>query len=449
MTRTTALASRIAYNSVYAVLCLILSALLLVVPGDLIRQALTTSHQIINLIVLAVIYVPTILIVLFVYALRLYVTRTVLASIPKTWIPIEKGDLNKEVHHMIVSRLDRSAAIALEARPKVLAPASHPDPPSATAGSIGESENARGADVEEGSMRISFSRPNPPVVDGMGISFSPSTLSRPIWGEVEHYGWSSPASPDLPNLQYAMVLAELPNLIEAKAVAQAPTDLDSASHTPLLDPDAVMLLQRTSNMTLRSYIAHLTELDVLPSSQNLAHFLDVYERVRFSGRPMSNATFRRLMQLFAELLRAMRPLDPSFLYDLRDDGSSYLGSDGHIDDHAPRDSAPTTPSQSIRSVRSFDRSSNRGSIRSHAHALGPAAARRQYRTAPTTPRSFGRTGSSIRSRSPSTISGGSLAHSARSYATSRASTSHGSVIRLSTAQDTGDLPYVLRLTDTF
>ncbi|KAI2630590.1 hypothetical protein GGS21DRAFT_525026 [Xylaria nigripes] len=457
MTKSTRLASRIAYSSAYAVLCLLLSALLLVVPGDLIRQALTTTHQVINLIVLAVVYVPTFLIVLFIYALRLYVTRTVLASIPKPWIPIEKGDVDQEVRDMIVNHLDRSAAIALEARPKFLAPPPDPDPPLAPASSIAEEGDVPATGPREAARSTSLSRPEAPatVTDDMGISFRPSAPSRHIWGEVEHHGWSSPASPDLPNLQYGTVLAELPNLIEAKAVAQAPTDPNSVSHEPLLDADAVLLLQRSPEMTVRSYIAHLTELDVLPASQGLAHFLDLYERVRFSGRPMSNATFRRLMQLFADLLRAMQPLDPSIVNDQRDDSSSYFGFDGHIDDDAPRDSIPTTPSRSIRSSGSFDR----GSIRSNARAPSLAghnssiSTTRQYGTAPTTPMSHGQAGEPLTTRSLSTNSGRSSAQS-RLYAANRSntslvSTSHGSVIRLSTAQDAIDLPYVLQLSDTF
>jgi hypothetical protein len=431
-------------------LCLILTALLLVVPGDFIQQALSTTHQYTNLVIIAIVYVLTILIVLPVYAFRLYVTRTVLASIPKPWVPIEKGDVNKEVHTMIVASLGRSAAIAWEARPKVIAPT---ETPLAGAAGVAQDENADDAQAREGrrSMQLLRLKPPPSVKDEMGIALP---AQRPVWGEVEHYGWGSPASPDLPNLQYATVLSELPNLIEAKAVAQAPPDPDSVSNTPVLDAEAVMLLQRAPNMTMRSYVAHLAELNVLPSSQELVHFLDMYERLRFSGRPMSNATFRGLMRLFAELLRAIKPLDPSVLYGSRDRGSSYFGFDGHIDDDAPQNSNPTTPAQSIRSLSSFDPSS----IRSHrgvprlAARNSSAATRHQYRTAPTTPKS--KAGGTFTSRSPSQSSANSFAQTRRPYAASQASSaslrssSQGSVIRLATTEDAGDLPYVLRLTDT-
>ncbi|KAI1199381.1 hypothetical protein F5X97DRAFT_124745 [Nemania serpens] len=450
------LASRIAYNSVYGVLWLVLAALLLVVPGDFIAQTLNHSHQLINLIIIAIVYVITILFALFVYVLRLYVTRTVLASIPRPWIPVEKGDVNNEVRNLIAKSLSESAAIAWEARPRVLTP---PDtlsvlPDSAAAAEIADHAQAQ-AQAQGGRASPQLRPGRAATVDDVpGASARPF---RPVWGEVEHYGWGSPASPDLANIQYATVLAELPNLIEAKAVAQAPSDPDSAPNAPQLDADAVLLLQRVPNMTMRDYIAHLTELHVLPASQDLVRFLDLYERVRFSGRPMSNLTFRSLMHLFAELLRAMQPLGSSIFYDPRDDGSSHFEFDGHIDDDAPKGSGPTTrtPSPSIRSDYSFDQSSTRSHQREPR--LVPrktsASTRYHYRTAPTTPRS--KAGGTFASRSPSSASNAtSFAPSRRPYAASQSSslslgsTSQGSVIRLATAQDTGSLPYVLRLTDT-
>ncbi|KAI0806373.1 hypothetical protein GGR55DRAFT_689984 [Xylaria sp. FL0064] len=451
---STRLVSRIAYNTVYGFLCLVLTLLLLVIPGDFIQQALTSTHQIINLIVIAIVYVITFLIVLFVYFLRLYVTRTVLASIPKSWIPIEKGDVKKEVHSMIVKSQTRSAAIAWEARPRVLTP----DVVARGGGGVGEEVVAGGAFTGNAqpkesrrSRRLSRSE-NPAAVKDESTMESSVPLLRPVWGEIEHDGWASPASTDLPNLQYATVLAELPNLIEAKAVAQAPPDPGSAPNGPVLDAEAIMLLQRAPDMTLRGYIAHLTSLDVLPGSQDVVHFLDLYERARFSGHPMSNATFRSLMHLFAEVLRTMQPLDPRVLYG--DDNSSF-SFDGHIDDDAPQDSNPTTrtPTPSLKSIRSnysVDRNPNSARAPRLGAQASSAAAQSQYRTAPTTPRS--RAGGTFASRSPSTTSSASsFTQSRRPYPASEASSASlgsGSVIRLATTSDTGSLPYVLRLTDT-
>ncbi|KAI0389149.1 hypothetical protein F5Y17DRAFT_143479 [Xylariaceae sp. FL0594] len=445
---TAALLFRIAYNSVYGLLCLVLTALLLIVPGDFVRQALTTTHQIINLIVIAIVYVLTILIVLFVYAARLYVTRTVLASIPKQSVPIEKGDVKKEVRDVIAAGIGRSAAIAWEARPKVIAPAG-------TSASTGVSADDAPPDQGRRSIQFLRQKAGSSRKDDARV---PLPSVRPVWGEVEHHGWSSPGSPDLPNVHYATVLSELPNLIEAKAVAQAPADQDPTSDIPVLDRDAVMLLQRSPNMTMRAYVTHLAELDVLSASQDLVQFLDLYERVRFSGRPMSNSAFRTLMHLFAELLRSMRPLSPSVLYDFLDRDSVYSGFDeDNIDDFRPRDSNPTTPAESIHSSR---HSSDHRSTRSVPQAVTKLAARnspvtagRPYRTAPTTPKD--RAEGTFITRSISAGSGNSSAQSRTRYAPSQASSaslssaSQNSVIRLATPQDATDLPYVLRLTDTF
>ncbi|KAI1337388.1 hypothetical protein F5Y15DRAFT_391263 [Xylariaceae sp. FL0016] len=449
---TTGLFFRIVYNSIYVLLCLILAVLLLIVPADFVEQALRSTHQLINLIVIAIVYVLTVLIVAFVYVLRLYVTRTVLASIPKTRIPIEKGDVGKEVRNMILASISRSAAVAWEARPKVLAP----DVPRRTSRNLDDGEKSIGRRSREGRKSLQMFRSRPPLTaeDEMGIAL-PSLA--PVWGDIQHLGWGSPASADLPNLQYSTVLSELPNLIEARAVSQAPTDPTSTLSTPALDADAVALLQRNPSMTMRDYIAHLTHLRVLPTSQVAAEFTDLYEQARFSDRPLSDTTFRRLMHLFAEILRGMQILDGSVLHVARGLlDASYSESDGHIDDDAPLDTTPTTPARSIGSFGGISRTS------SHEAEPGVTIAPRQssantwhqYRTAPTTPRS--KTDRRLRavSRSPSIHSANSFAQTRQPYAISQASsssqrsTSQGSVIRLASEQDIGDLPYVLRLTDT-
>ncbi|KAI1269835.1 hypothetical protein F5Y18DRAFT_111523 [Xylariaceae sp. FL1019] len=445
----TSLFFRIAYNSIYALLCLILAILLLVVPADFTLQALRTTHQVINLIVIGIIYVLTVIIVLFVYALRIYVTRSVLAGIPRAWLPIRKGDVTKDVKDMIVVSLSRSAAIALEARPKVMAP----DVVSSEAGSVAGREQS---DVPEEidrrrSRQLFRSKPPATVEDQMGIAL-PSV--RPVWGHIEHSGWGSPASPDLANLQYTTVISELPNLIEAKAVSLAPPDpeADPLSEAPTLNADALELLQRMPTMTMRQYIHHLTELEVLSESEELSDFLRLYEQDRFSGRPMPNATFRELMYLFAEVLRNMQPLDPSVLYEVQGHDPSYFGLDGHIDDDAPQDSAPTTPSRSIASSISVKRSHSQRRQSRLGLGIRNSNTRIQYRTAPTTPKS--KTAGTMASRSPSASSANSFAQSRRPYpaslssSSSMRSVSQGSVIRLATAQDPGDLPYVLRLTDS-
>ncbi|KAI4862437.1 hypothetical protein F4820DRAFT_451007 [Hypoxylon rubiginosum] len=447
--KNTNLVSRIVYTAIYVLLCLLLAALLLVVPGDFVRQVLAkTNRQYINLIVTAIVYVLTVIIVFFVYALRLYVTRTVLASIPKTWVPIEKGDVTKEVRKMIATNLSRSAAIAWEAHPKVIAPAN------GAASLDGTAEAATVADggAKEQRRSLQLFRPKPPatVEEKMGISFPPL---RPVWGEIEHDGWGSPSSPDLANLQYSTVLSELPNLIEAKAVSQAPPDPYSVGDAQTLDADAVALLRRAPNMTMRDYVVHLVSVNVLPNTQEIVQFLDCYERARFSTHPLSNASFRQLMHLFAGLLRAMQPLDSASLYGSEDPDGAYSESDGHIDDDAPRDTTPTTPARSGSSSLSLSSSTRSRVRKSDLPAQNSSVYTwHQYRTAPTTPRS--KTGGG---RAPSTNSaseagsGGSFAQTRRPYPVSQASSSslrsasQASVIRLATREDFGDLPYVLRI----
>ncbi|KAI1135767.1 hypothetical protein F5Y05DRAFT_159972 [Hypoxylon sp. FL0543] len=439
----TKLAFRIAYNSVYVLLCLLLAALLLVVPGDFVRQVLLLNNKYINLIVLAIVFVITVLIILFIYALRLYVTRTVLASIPKTWIPIEKGDAPKEVRKMVATDLGRSAAIAWAAHPKVLAPATG-------ASSLDDAEKtiAEGH-TKEHRKSLQLFRPATPKTaeELMGISFPPL---RPVWGEIEHDGWGSPNSPDLPNVQYSAVLSELPNLIEAKAVSQALPNPDSPTDQPTLDAEAVALLQRTRSMTMRDYVVHLISVGVLPSSQDASEFLDSYERARFSTRPLSNAHFRQLMHLFAELLRSMQPLDSGSIYESQGFNDAYSESDGHIDDDAPRDTSPTTPARSASISLSLSSSTRSRARRPNLPVRNSSANTwHQYRTAPTTPRS--KAGGKGLSDSLSTKSSSSFAQTRRPYAMSQTSSSslrsasQASVIRLATREDRGDLPYVLRI----
>ncbi|KAI1480683.1 hypothetical protein F4774DRAFT_68610 [Daldinia eschscholtzii] len=450
MKSATNLVSRIVYNSIYLLLCLLLAALLLVVPGDFIRQDLFSSGQYINLIVLAIVFVLTVLIVLFIYILRLYVTRTVLASIPKTWIPVEKGDIPKDVRKVIATDLGRSAAIALGARPKVVAPViratSLEDVAEEGVVADGNTKKPRR------SLQLFKSKSPATVEEKLGISLP---HLYPVWGEIEHDGWGSPSSPDLPNIQYSTVLSELPNLIEAKAVSQAPVDPSSAMSPPMFDADAVNLLQRRPNMTMRDYVTHLISIGVLLSSQEAFEFLDSYERARFSTRPMSNAHFRQLMHLFAEVLRAMQPLDTASLYEPNSPDGAYSESDGHIDDDAPRDTNPTTPARSGSSSLSLSGSSIRSRTRRPTLPDRNSSANtwNQYRTAPTTPRS--KFGGRRASQSTTSSSARSFAQTRKPYAASQASSasfrsaSQSSVIRLATREDRGDLPYVLRIGESF
>lgn len=492
------------YNTVYFVLCLICAVLILVTPGDAIRQTYFDTLQYTNIIIIAIAYLVTVLIVLFIYSLRLYVTRTVLASIPKSWVPISKGDgMKKTVRDMVAKDLGRSAAIAWAARPKVM--------------EREHTERGRSSALEdvpeEGTNRISFQEPvdegksartsanwlrrkkSTTVENEMGISL-PRT--KPVWGKIEHPGWGSPDSVDLANIQYSAVMAELPNLIEAKVMSLAPPSPDAPRDTGLLDSEAVAVLQRVGNMGMRAYVSRLVDLGVLESSKDVARFLDVYEEARFSTKAIPVVMFRRLMHLFAELLRSAQPLDPAVLKTMRDMDDMYSesnrasgseergprrGGSHHpdIDDDAPQNTSPTTPAQSVRTYDSGRSPGASGSPSSRLalKGLGMAGwnssgnAYRHYGTAPTTPKSkAGRSSRNQRLENTASncsiksgSSGNSFAQTRRPYVASSNSqksslrsgsqgsglsgVSGGSVIRLAGHDDDGDLPYVLRVSDTF
>ncbi|KAL1883355.1 hypothetical protein Daus18300_000413 [Diaporthe australafricana] len=493
---------RVIYDSFYLFLSLVVLLLLLVTPADNVRLALQ-NHQNLHVLTTVICLSVTLLTVVLLYFARLYVNRSALANIPKPWIPIGKGEVKKSVRKMITAGLSRSAAIAYESKPRV-APAR---PPTAmTDPEDGEEEKAR----EKGkkpTLRAFKLKKAPTVEDKMGITLPPH---RAVWGEIEHYGWASPNSLDLPNLQYSSVISELPNLIEAKALTLAPPVPEASNvQPPVLDPEAIGLLQRPDNLALRQYLTRLAELGVLAPSRTTADFLCAYEYARYSTRPISNARFRELMHLFAELLRTMQPLDPAVLVDL-DGGGLSEDEESDIDDDAPRRSPPSTPrSQASReSVLRRQRSTAsratastaRSGASSNSNASGGSQVRRRprghhqaqqqqpprpqmagrvssqgttwggattYRTAPTTPKtqktaasptsSLSSANSFAQTRQPYSMggAGGSAASSSSGVSVSRsrsgrsslASGSGGSVvIRLAGRADgDGGMPYVLSL----
>ncbi|KAK2054072.1 sucrase/ferredoxin domain-containing protein [Colletotrichum caudatum] len=433
---------RFIYGSFYFVLCFLLTLLLLITPGDTIYQAYS-NNQPYNIWIIAATLVLTLLIVSFIYATRLYLNKTILASIPKSWVPIEKGDVNKKVYDMITADLKRSAAIAYDARPRI---------ETSLAGGgmeevVAEKQNSGGSSARKRFQLPTLKKPATTEKE-TGIALPPR---RPVWGEIEHYGWASPNSTDLPDLQYDTVLSELPNLIEAKALTLAPPDPSSLTHPPMLDSDAVALLQRPLPMSLRDYLGHLAELGVISLNATTADFLSTYEYARFSTRPISNAQFREVMHLFAAILRGMRPLDPAVLGPM--DGPSEV-SESDIDNDAPMATNPTTPRSLSRSATQ----STQGSYKRRGPTLNArnssANTWAQYRTAPATPLGT-LAGAVSRSSSLNSFAQTRQAYGPRHFSSSTSlrsrasgSSGSGSVIRLATRTDSTDLPYILSLRDT-
>jgi hypothetical protein len=335
--RARQLVFRVFYSTTYTVVFLVIVAYVLLTPTDTVYQAYKAGRYV-DIFVIAGVYVLTALIALLIYASRLYTNRSVLQSIPKTYIPIDKEDLpGKPVRRMIADALARSAVIAYEARPRV-------------------------PKVEDSSTMASAR------ISALAASSKNARNAEPTWGPIAHPGWSSPASQDLPNLQYATVIAELADLIEARAVSLAPSDplaTPNIDGTPMPDERVVEILQRPAEMGLREYIGQLIALQVIKDTFLANEFLTLYERARFAADPLTEVEFRALMSIFAEILRGMTSLDPLILAEFEDeDGSSmpaedeseesFSYDDGSIrrhrpDDDPPRrfseDSAPSIPTE--------------------------------------------------------------------------------------------------------
>ncbi|KAF5860889.1 hypothetical protein ETB97_000925 [Aspergillus alliaceus] len=292
---------RILNYTVFIVLSVVLFCLIVLTPADAIYQCYITS-RLTNIFIISGGYIVTFILAALIYATRIYTNRSALAGIPKAWIPVEKEDVGKSVRRLVVEGLARSAIIAYQARPRDT------------------------------------------TADGENFADYPMLLidrDRPPWGDVEHPGWSSPASPDVPDLPYRTVIQELPNLIEAKAVSLAPPDPflsvprsfnSSAPDAEQSIPDTrvVDILRRPVSMGVREYLQHLTVLNVIKPPEIGAEFTALYERARFSSHELHEAEFRELMHVFAELLKGMQSLDTQIMDDIYaeshgDDSESIIG----------------------------------------------------------------------------------------------------------------------------
>lgn len=356
---------RFIYNTLYTLFYVVLVALLVITPSDVIYRA-WENGQIYNIWIVAVCYFFTLVLVAFIYATRLYINKTALAAIPKQWIPVDKGDVHLVVYRLIRYGLDRSAAIAYSARPRVARPLEA----AVTAESRGTDGTDPDRQLEKRTSRLFRLGRSSEAEDDAAIVLPPH---EPISNDVEQPGWGSPISPDLADIQYSTVFAEFPTLVEAKALTLAPPaqgqSTEAAGGNPTLDPDFVAVLHRPINMSLREYIGHLCTLGVLTLTPTVSEFLTCYENARFSTRPITDADFRHLMHLFAELLRTMRPFDPEALSDT---SSAYY----------------TSSASSLRPPTSSSSSSSRV-IPHRILTRTPSLAGGDwgFRTAPTTPKS--------------------------------------------------------------
>ena len=450
---------RIWYSTTYTALLIILLLFLAVTPGDTIYQAIK-AREIQKLFVIGGVYLLTGLIVLLIYSTRIYTNRTVLAAIPKSYVPVEEGEVGKGVRRMVVKHFKRSAVIAWDSRPRDLR---------------GEVDDG---DENEDEEKGRLSRPNTGDSKknkekahkkkghhshhGLDATIIPVCAKSPPWGHISHPGWASPSSPDLPNLQYWSVICELPNLIEAKAVSLAPPDpaLEESvqypdNAPPLPDARIVTLLQRPRAMGLREYLSRLAEFGLLTPPSLGPKFLAQYEYARFSTAYLTETQFRELMAVFAEILNGMTEIDPVVIeearaQDFESDTSTLATTESSLESSVSSQSqmpyrTPQLDRKSTLSSLSSSFTSSSGVSTPHSPQTVRTAPSRQPDAASSifgTPsqRSLARSESDTGSvlvrdrtrRSPSTI----LPNSSESSLGTA-----GSVIRLNTNSSHGELPY--------
>lgn len=352
---------RIFYSSTYSALLLATLLLLVVTPIDQIYQTLSNG-KFGNAIVIGAVWIATAIIALFIYASRLYTNRTALAAIPKSYLPIQRKEIHAPVRRVIVKNRQRSALIAWDSRPRDL----RLDPGATQRSGGGDGEHEKQTRT---AMYLHARTPlDPAATSTTHKTAIPTTIipidpASPPWGPIEHPGWSSPAVSrhGLPEeVRFETVVAELPHLIEAAAVALAPPDPafhfltrplaagastgsdSAAAATPLdgtlpsqkvgalppapapapapvpdvpHDPRIVALLQRGAAMGLRGYLGQLAALGVLGGAPaaRVDAFVARYEYARFSAHALTEDEFAALMAAFVELLEGLRPVQKDWV----------------------------------------------------------------------------------------------------------------------------------------
>lgn len=239
------------------------------------------------------VYVLTALFTLFIYSSRLYTNRSVLAAVGKSWLPVQDGEVSKNVRKTVVRSLERSALIAWESRPRDLA----------------RSTALKDAVAPDQHERDGLMSPDDSLLAGRIVKVD---AYSPPWGHVQHAGWSSPSEMDTsvqPHIYFSSVVQELPNLIEAHAVSLAAAAQSTEGDLAGASPTNIAALQRSPMTALRAYLTRLDTLDLMTIPSSADHFLSLYEFARFSGIPLDEPHFTGLMTAFAELLAGMQAVD--------------------------------------------------------------------------------------------------------------------------------------------
>ena len=275
--------------------------------------------------------VVTALLAIFIYSSRLYTNRTVLAGVGKAYIPVEEGEVGKSVRKMVVGQLERSAIVAWESRPRDLL------------GEILVAEQAGTLPPET----MSVGRNDYTV--GREVPVDPA---NPPWGHIRHAGWTSPSQGEeeqMTDLQFANVIAELPNLVEARAVSLAPADPAGTppKGPPMADPVVADVLLRPETMGMRDYLTQLSYLGLVNPPEISQKFLTQYENARFCGSPISDTEFKSLMAGFGDLLAGMTEMDPAITQQIHDQvGDKVIGPETVGLPFVQQASPPRTPDSS-------------------------------------------------------------------------------------------------------
>jgi hypothetical protein len=280
------------YSSAFLTIAFATWVATLVTPSDLVYSCIKIRN-IPNGTAVGAIYVATLVVAFFLWSSRIYTNRAVLKEIPRSYIPVDKGEVPRKVHKIIKKHWERSAIVAWDSRPRDVR------------------EEFAGVGHEKDEERHGISALLRGHVKKRTV-IAPD-VAQAAWGHISHPGWSSPSNEALPNLEYYRVFVELPNLIEAKAVSLAPSDpvflqngaLESGI-MPIPDARIVALLQRPATQGLRAYLTHLGEFDLIDPPDAAEEFLTQYERARFSTTALTEKQFQDLMAAFSTLLTGMQ-----------------------------------------------------------------------------------------------------------------------------------------------
>ncbi|KAL8777318.1 MAG: hypothetical protein Q9203_002494, partial [Teloschistes exilis] len=188
---------RIFYSTTFTVLSIVLFVLVLITPANLVYEAFRRK-QIYDIFIISGVFVLTLIVAVLLYASRLYNNRRNLVHIPSDWSPL---DAEKKVRKLVEGKLEYAAGVAYRCKPR----------------DVGKDVDNKDAPPQSGQPALpSPNNTQPPLREEV-------IAVVPPWGIISHPGWSSPSSPDLPDIHFEAIIRELPNLIEAKAVSLAPS----------------------------------------------------------------------------------------------------------------------------------------------------------------------------------------------------------------------------------